>query len=131
MRRSVLIRIVLWSIVAGSLPGDRRNVSEILREMRITFRLSPGFTHQVMSLSPEMIAVSLAAVKFCALRVTQRRTWGQLRVMSPKARHPRRMKIRRGLVHQGTGTTVHDERAGGLWAARLGTVEPVPDTPGL
>ena len=26
-----------------------------------------------------------------------------------------------------TGTTVHDERAGGLRAARLGTVEPVPD----
>jgi len=30
-------------------------------------------------------------------------------------------------VQEGTGTTVHDERAGGLWAARLGTVEPVPD----
>jgi len=30
-------------------------------------------------------------------------------------------------VQEGTGTTVHDERAGGLRAARLGTVEPVPD----
>jgi len=33
----------------------------------------------------------------------------------------------RGLVREGTGTTVHDERASSLWAARLGTVEPVPD----
>jgi len=32
-----------------------------------------------------------------------------------------------GGVQEGTGTTVHDERAGGLRAARLGTVEPVPD----
>jgi len=30
-------------------------------------------------------------------------------------------------VQEGTGTTVHDERAGGLRAARLGTVVPVPD----
>jgi len=39
---------------------------------------------------------------------------------------PARMKWRRGPVQEGTGTTVHDERAGGLRAARLGTVEPVP-----
>ena len=30
-------------------------------------------------------------------------------------------------MQEGTGNTVHDERAGGLRAARLGTVEPVPD----
>ena len=30
-------------------------------------------------------------------------------------------------MREGTGTTVHDERAGGLLAARLGTVEPVPE----
>jgi len=30
-------------------------------------------------------------------------------------------------MQEGTGTTVHDEEAGSLWAARLGTVEPVPD----
>jgi len=32
-----------------------------------------------------------------------------------------------GGVQEGTGTTVHDERAGGLRAARLETVEPVSD----
>ena len=40
---------------------------------------------------------------------------------------PASMKIRRGLVPEGTGITVHDEGAGSLWAVRLGTVEPVPD----
>jgi len=30
-------------------------------------------------------------------------------------------------VLQRTGNTVDDEQAGGLGAARLGTVEPVPD----
>ena len=38
---------------------------------------------------------------------------------------------RHGLVREGTGTTVHDERGGGLRVARIGTVEPVPDALGL
>jgi len=37
------------------------------------------------------------------------------------------MKIREGLVREGTGTTVHDVRAGSLHPVRLGTVEPVPE----
>jgi len=52
--------------------------------------------------------------------------WGQLSVLSPRDETREHENTKR-LVQEGTGNTVLDERAGGLRAARLGTVEPVPD----
>jgi len=56
-------------------------------------------------------------------------SWGRLTLSSTTTTpsRPAFLLSRGNWAQEGTGTAVHDERAGGLRAARLGTVEPVPD----
>ena len=76
-------------------------------------------------------ATNIGTRRFIALRSARVRKKGT-RKKGPVLSHVARGDTRehenpRGLVREGTGTTVHDGLAGILHPARLGTVEPVPE----